>query len=86
MVFQYRRNMEWGTFSKAQSEQKISKLLSVVPDAMVSRTPRTFVTNEDKAIGVGREVVLVDVELYTYNEKGKKVLSSFQYNNLDNRK
>ena len=77
-------NMEWGTFSKSQSEQKISKLLSVIPDAIVSRTPRSFVTSSDSVCG--REVVIVDVELYTWDERKKIVLSSFQYNNLDDRK
>lgn len=74
--------MEWGTFSKAESEEKISKCLSVIPNLMVSRTPRTFVTNSSSI--TGREVVLVDTELYTWNDEGKKIiLSSFQYNNLD---
>jgi gentisate 1,2-dioxygenase len=78
-------NMEWGTFSKSQSEQKISKLLSVIPDAIVSRTPRSFVTSIWDSV-CGREVVIVDVELYTWDERKKIVLSSFQYNNLDDRK
>jgi len=51
--------MEWGTVSKAKSEERISKCLSVVPDVIVSRTPRTFVTSNNIT---GREVVLVDVE------------------------
>lgn len=50
--------MEWGTVSKAKSEERISKCLSVVPDVIVSRTPRTFVTSNNIT---GREVVLVDV-------------------------
>jgi hypothetical protein len=73
--------MEWGIISKAKSEEKISKCLSVVPDVIVSRTPRTFVTSNDSV--TGREAVLVDAELYTWDGEKKIVLSSFQYNNLD---